>query len=475
MIAALLAAALLLPVLVTPYLPLGDYPAHLARFYVMLNLEQNPVLQRYYTFKWMWNGNLGTDLLAIPLGNAFGIERAGRIIVFLIAGLSAAGIFAVIHALGRRMSAGPIIALSFVWSATLLYGFLNFNLALALAMLTFAAWIALEQRRWRWAIMIPASCIVWLSHVAGWGTLGLIVAAYEFQKRRSLRDVFAVWSLAFPAVFILLFRSDGPPPDYGLKDGYPIDVILYKMSMWALAMRDQWKPLDILSIFVIGLFVRHGIGRKLVDWRLGAPAIVLAISSIVIPRHLFGGDLADYRMVPPAFMLAAMAIEWPATRRSVRLATAFVALRLLFMAIGWQRVSADLTHDLAVVDQLPRGAYVATAVVDREFYWGYNPYEHTCGYLVVRRDALTNCNFALPGVHMLGLAKLDAKFVDPHHHLKVPWGYKRDLRRYRPARVADYLWLVNPQLVARYPDGAKVIWRGRHSLLLRLAKRENRD
>ncbi|HWU04589.1 MAG TPA: hypothetical protein VN222_17745, partial [Novosphingobium sp.] len=65
------------PVLVARYPQMSDYPAHLARYYVMLAGGHNDVLNRYYDFRWQWTGNVGVDLLIRPFAALFGLELGG--------------------------------------------------------------------------------------------------------------------------------------------------------------------------------------------------------------------------------------------------------------------------------------------------------------------------------------------------------------------------------------------------------------
>ena len=57
----LLALAACLPVLVARYPQMSDYPAHLARYYVMLDGGRSPALAHWYSFRWEWTGNVGVD------------------------------------------------------------------------------------------------------------------------------------------------------------------------------------------------------------------------------------------------------------------------------------------------------------------------------------------------------------------------------------------------------------------------------
>jgi hypothetical protein len=88
----------------------------------------------------------------------------------------------------------------------------------------------------------------------------------------------------------------------------------------------------------------------------------------------------------------------------------------------------------------------------------------------VRRSAMENSNFALPEVHLLSMAEPGyRRFADPSQRiLYAPW-QKIDLRRFKPAKQADYLWYIGTARPVALPDGARILFRTRNSFLARLA------
>jgi len=207
MFALAMAVLAALPVLVAWAPQMTDYPSHLAGYKVALDHGQDPYLTRYFRFNWEWTGNLGVELLMVPLTPIFGLEQAGRIIVALIPFLSVLSVHALCRSLGRKMGVGPILSLAMIWSPSLLMGFVNWSLSVALALFVFAAWVKLEGKPWRWAVMVPASFVVWLSHVSGWGVMGVLIFGYEWAHRKSWRDwrpFLKPWPLIFPLLPMLM-------------------------------------------------------------------------------------------------------------------------------------------------------------------------------------------------------------------------------------------------------------------------------
>src|SRR5438552_13277239 len=75
---ALLAAASLLPVLLTPIPAMVDYPNHLARMYI-LSQNGTPDANPYYEVAWAFYPILAMDLLVPQMARLIGVENATRL------------------------------------------------------------------------------------------------------------------------------------------------------------------------------------------------------------------------------------------------------------------------------------------------------------------------------------------------------------------------------------------------------------
>jgi len=180
------------PFLVAPIPPLPDFPGHVSQYHVMLHLGQSPYLQNFYGYHWILTGNLGVDLLMTIIGPMLGVERGTWAIAALTPALMVIGIFAISRAVHGRVQPCAFLALPFVYASAFLWGFLNYDLAVALTFLAVALWIEWrERRRLRAAIFVPIALGLWVCHAAGWGLLCLILGGYELQT--ALRD--RGWSL----------------------------------------------------------------------------------------------------------------------------------------------------------------------------------------------------------------------------------------------------------------------------------------
>src|SRR6266404_6709098 len=216
LIAAFLTVALI-PLFTCSPLPLADYPNHLARMYIITSLRHSPLLQRYYEIRWQLIPNLALDLVVPPLARFMPVERAMLVFTGLTLVLLVAGCFAVHRALFGRLSYAPFAVFLLLYNRQLLWGMLNYLFAIALALLTFALWVALRRRPLliRCGVFPILAMMVFVSHLAGFGVLGVLIGGYEVHSFLQEKDycalrndlVAATIALGLPAALFLLFST----------------------------------------------------------------------------------------------------------------------------------------------------------------------------------------------------------------------------------------------------------------------------
>ena len=464
-VALVLAVASCLPVIVARYPQMSDYPAHLARYHVMLDGGHSPWLAHWYFFQWAWSGNVGVDLLIRPFAAVFGLEMGGRVITGLIVVLTGLGLMAAEWALRRRISAACLLAFAFIWSPMMLIGMLNFGLGQMVALWTFALWVAMgncaQALRWRPLVMLPLGLVCWGCHISAWGILGIMVFGFEWSRTRDWRSFLAPWPLTLPILVMALLPTTHGEMSYG-----PV-WYLYKQAIWLKAMRDTWYPLDYLGLVAVVLAIGGGVAFGRMDGRLGWAGLILLIGSIAVPRHISGGEYADYRLITAGLMVCCLAMDWRAPGWVWLLAPALYLARLAVTTLSWQADSAQTAAMLGALDHVPMGARVASAVYVPAENWGLDHFEHIGAYAVIRRDALSNANFVVEHIHMLHVTH--DGYVDPSQRLILGAKAPIDLSNFGPATKADYLWYVGNREPSALPSGAVVIWRAPHSLLAKLA------
>ncbi len=470
--AVLMAFAATLPPLITNYPMMTDYPAHLARWHVMLEHGRNPVLDGYYGFRWAWSGNLGADLLIFPLAGLFGVETGGKIILVMIPLLTGLGLISVERALRGRVGIGTLLAMATIWSPSLLMGFMNFTLSLALVLFAFALWVRAEGKKWREAVFVPIGLIIWLCHQSGWGVLGVMVFAYECHRLHALgKPRFeAIWRAAFATIPLWLpilptaLAGQQAPGSFS----YGRTPLMSKWIFWKTALRDQRGYFDIATVCLFVALPLLALFTRRLDARLAWSALLLALLTLAIPRHLGGGDYADYRLVAVSIMLALLAIDMRPPALSMALAASPFLMRIAVTTIAWKTHSLATAEMLKALDHVPRGAKVAYAFEEISGLWPIPPNGHLGSYATVRKDALVNCQFAIPGVHMLQVKAPAWPYADPsQRYLLRPW-QRVDLKNFAPAYKADFLWYYGARPPIGMPEGAEIIFRTKHTFLARM-------
>ena len=490
---ALVILATTIPLLYPAIPPLVDLFGHMGRYRVELDLAHSPWLQQYYDYHWAAIGNLGVDLLVIPLGKLFGLEPAVKLIVLLIPPITAAGFLWVAREVHGRIPPTAFFALPFIYGYPFLFGFVNFALSVALAFVAFGLWLRLGRldrtvvREW---VFVPISLVVFFAHTYGWGLLGLMCFSADAVRlhdkgrswwRAGLEAALRTSVMALPILIMLIWRSE-------THGGQTIDWFDWKIKWhWILsALRDRWKWFDIASLIVTALVFLYAIfSRKLTLSRnLAFSAIVLAISFAIIPRIVFGSAYADMRLVPYLIAVSLLAIRFRgAPDRSTPkvlavLGLLFFATRTAANTISLGMAGADQRALLHAIDRMPEGARVITltGMPCRE-YWPPLRNSHLGAMVIVRRDGFSNDQWLLEGVNLLDLkyraagyfAADPSQLVRPNHCRDPLHRTVDESLAALPRNDFDYVWLIDvppydPDLVA----GLQPVWRGPGSILYRL-------
>ncbi len=490
---ALVVLATMVPLLYPAIPPLVDLFGHMGRYRVELDLGHSPWLREYYDYHWAAIGNLGVDLLVIPLGKLFGLELAVKLIVLAIPPLTAAGFLWVAREVHGRIPPSAFFALPFIYGYPFLFGFVNFALSVALAFLAFGLWLRLgrlERTRLRGWLFVPISLVVFFAHTYGWGLLGLMCFSADAVRlhdrgrswwRAGVEAALHASVMALPVLIMLIWRSE-------THGGQTIDWFDWKVKWrWVYsALRDRWKWFDIGSLVVATfVFLFAIVSRKLTLSRnLAFSAIVLAVSFAIIPRIVFGSAYADMRLVPYLAAVALLAIRFRG-RPDRKTAQVLAVLGLLFFAtrtaantISLGMAGADQRAKLHAIDLMPEGSRVITLTgMPCTEYWPLLRNSHLGAMVIVRREGFSNDQWLLEGVNLLDLKYRAAGYFAADPSQLVRPNHCRDfLHRTIDQSLAalprgdfDYVWLIDvapydPALV----EGMQPVWRGPGSILYRL-------
>lgn len=475
--------------------PLVDLPGHMGRYAVELDPSR---FGGFYDFHWALIGNLGVDLLIWPLGKLFGIELATKLIVVTIPAMTAAGLLWIAREVNREVPPTALFALPLVYGHPFLFGFVNFALSMALALLAFALWLRLARLgrlRLRARLFAGIGPLIWVAHTYGWGTLGVLCFSAELIRQHDRGGSWprALWwagvhclSLTPPLLLMVLWRS-------GHVGGQTADWFNWpaKLEWLKMTLRDRWRWWDVASIALVAALPFAALAARGLELsrNLVASALFLALVFALLPRIVFGSAYADMRLTPYMFAIAVIAIR-PRADASPRLLNAlalaglaFFAARLAGNTVSLARASAAQDRALAALDHVPEGArLVSFAGHQCRMPWALNRNWHLPGIAVVRRGAFSNDQWSMAGAQLLRSRKFDAGWFagDPSQVVIASAPCRNKWRSldwslaYLPRDAFDYVWLIEPPAFNPvWTRGMTLVWNDGPNALYRIDDRNS--
>lgn len=482
------------PLLIPAIPPLVDLPGHIGRYAVELAPPSSP-LHRYYHFEWAMIGNLGIDLLIVPLSKIFGLELSVKLIVLTIPPLTVAGLLLVAREAHGDLPPQAAFALPLAYGYPLQFGFVNFTLSMALAILGFALWLRLGRTRHlrlRAILFVFYGIILWFVHSFGWGVLGLLAFASELVRRHNrgkpwLRSAWeagiATAPLMPPILLMLVWRSGhvsgmtGNWFNWAAKSYYLFSILRNE--------GDSFDRLSAIALIFLGIAGAIGIRAKRNPILLLA-ALILIVTFIMLPRIVLGSAYADMRLAP--YMIALLLLAWRPKTENMRVqgaialaALAFFLVRMGIQTDSYARLDRGFRAQLEALDHVPRGARLfALADLPCISRPHLSRLDHIESMAIVRREAFVNGQWEMAGAQLLRIvyAKAPGFVGDPTQIIRPgpcrqpgSYTYPAVLGLF-PRQAFDYLWLINFEPSRRPPldSGLIPVWQGQRGALYRIRK-----
>jgi hypothetical protein len=490
---ALLSVLMLVPLIWPTIPPLTDLPGHMGRYAIQLDDGSDPFLVANYKYLFQLSGNLGVDLLIIPLAPMFGLEVSVKMIVMAVPAIAAAGMLFISREIHGRITPAAIVALPLAYGHPFTYGFINFSLSMALALCAFALWLRLGRKRQfvrRVFLFAFITTAIWLVHSYGWIFLGILCFSTEIIRARNdgknwLGALFeaAIHCLCFlPAFMLTIFwRSD--VSESGISNWF---VLINKFQSLVMTFRDRWRWIDIASVVFVLAFIYETARRKGRQFapKVAFPAILLFAAFLIMPSVIFNSYFADMRLTPYIFIMTLLAINGPSSdERSRKKWLYIIAFAFLFARVGINTASFylyDARHSSALkaLEHLPVHSRLLTFVQHCP-YWFTERTEHISGLAIVRRKSFSNDQWSTEGGQAITVVKTDAPGFskDPSQFVtdgkcESPGALSIDDAVAEFPRAAfDYLWIINaPKMANQTIKGLNPVWSNGQDTLYRITK-----
>ena len=416
-----IAASALMPIFSTRFLPINDYPFHLARMIIFAQLD-NPIFARFYQQGSFLLPNVGMDAVVVPLSMLIGPERATRVFVELTLLVLLFGTMALHWAAHRRLSVWPLLAAVFLHNGIFRFGFFNYLFGLGLALAAVALWLNMRRGIARSAFATIACAVLIFCHMEAFGVFALIVAGVELHNaffswklERNWRPLGDLLHSAAPflmtfAIFVILSPTArviedgfGYDPGWGTK---PVGA-LYSLSSGIL-----W--LDVataVSLVGLGAWVLST-KRIVVSVPLAVAFFMLVLALFALPSSLMGSLYADTRLGPAIALIAIATMDIRADAPKSVAWTALIVI--LFLAClqstavtyTWARYDSETASIVSALDTIEEGATLFSATSEpfvrliaddseRRAAWS-PPLKHVASYAVLLAPIFVPMTFADP-------------------------------------------------------------------------------
>lgn len=477
------------PVLLTQYLPLADYPNHLARIYVLAEGSASPFLRLYYTPMIQAQPNLAMDLFVLALHSFMSIEAAGKASILLAFVLIGSGAHVLHRVVAGHWSPWPSVVFLFCYNRLFYWGFIGFMIGLGLMLYGVALWIALRDRP---VLRALAACVfaacLYIAHLFAFCAYAIAIGGYELTgliaARASWRDWLRAGALGLAQFVLPVFLFVFVSPTAAAVDRITWGVFFKKIAGLVYTTSSYSVPFDALSLACLAGLVLAAVAMRAATLprRLILSFAVLVALGLAMPEQIFSSYFASERIPLVIAFLALPCLIWaPARARTELAATLVVALlvtvKMAMVLQHWRASDRLYAEAVAAIKTIPHNARVSSVIV----YEGGamlpdTPFHEIAALSVLYSEAFVPSMFAWPynAAQSVGFTDKGQAMVHatPIHKVWLPapgmheWA---DMFREDVVRNYDYIFVHNERLLEhRPPAWLETVASGTNFRLLRV-------
>lgn len=425
LVTLIIVGLVLTPVMVNQFIPLHDYPFHLARIVILADLD-NPIYSEFYKAGSFLLPNMAMDMVAVPLAAIVGAETASRIFVMLSLVSMLLGTMMLHWAVHKRFSPWPLFAVVFLFNGIFRYGFLNYIFGLGIAFLAAALWIQMKPSVLKIAIALLMSLLLIMLHFAAFAVFAVIVGCCEiyatgtrWSKEGAKTSLFNLIVSASPFLLaIILFlmvspTAEGTGEGLGIRDLIQYKTLdrLYEGALYSLITGIPW--LNIVCFTILTIIFSVYLFKRQIKF---APNLLLGLTTmtllyVILPFSLMGSLFADVRLVPAIALLGVASIDIKAQHiKSDRVIASSAILLSILIAIGvtrqWGYLNTELSSISRVFEKTETGSTIFSATAQpypglianspgRRAAWN-PPLKHVASYAVLSGPKFVPMTFVDP-------------------------------------------------------------------------------
>ncbi len=424
LITLIIVCLILTPVISNQFVPLNDYPFHLARIVILADLS-NPVYSEFYKAGSFLLPNMAMDMIAVPLATVVGAETASRIFVMLCLVVLLLGTMLLHNAVHKRFSPLPLLAVVFLFNGIFRYGFLNYIFGLGIALIAAAIWLNMKEGTRRVLIALILSLLLIMLHFAAFAVYAVIIGSCEIYNTYSRWKVdgakTSVIKLCLSAspflLAIFLFLLVSPTADVA-GEGLSEKSFAFKAigsiilgGLYSILTGIIW--LDIITYSLLILIFALFFLKKRIKF---SPSLffafsVMTIIYILLPPAIMGSQFADVRLGPAIALLLVASIDIkPNFTNSDRVIATFALLFSVLISVGVTKKWNEFDHEISIITRIfektetgstvfsataQPNTYLITDTNERREAWA-PPLKHVASYAVLSAPRFVPMTFVDP-------------------------------------------------------------------------------
>jgi hypothetical protein len=379
----------IIPIIWFRYLPLTDYPRHIATLEIHQTFSSNIDVGRFYAFRWILTPNLGLDLLATPLLSFFSAKTIIKIVTVFALIMIYMGTILLNRELNPDKWGPSLFSGIFLYSGSFEWGFINYFIGIGFAIWGFWLWIRYREKvRGFWVFaFIVLGIVIGLMHFYALAMYAVCVAGYEcsmlwdkVREQRRFRfpslavPLRAAVSIIAPILVLLAPVSSGRGPlvwgrSWGPQTFWD-SIVKWKAEALAspVYFHQPFEKLLLIALFVILVWALAT--RTLVlNWRMIIPLAAFAVLFIVMPAEFWDTAFADYRLPSGVAFFAWASLGWGEKSRA-RIAALCLLLGLCLMIrvgsifVAWGPAQPILAEYETILQRVPPGSRLLVIVDD---------------------------------------------------------------------------------------------------------------
>jgi hypothetical protein len=477
------AVLLVIPLWIVKYPPLLDYPNHLARVFILTHInDPNYQFSQYYTVTFGPYPYLTMDVLLIGLQKFFTIYTGGRIILTLcVLAVPLAAWFFVRQA-NRDNSSLACWGLLSAYNIFFLWGFVNWQLSMALVLLVAGLWIRYLARQTiiRWLALLVVVTVLYFTHLQGFGLAGLIVTAYAALTRKGrwsiARALVQGWALFLPGgtLHLITRLTTRETTAAWAMNFHPLSD---KWSRLYFFMQGYSPTLDTITLLIlIGCAIAAWWRNREFKWNHPWPAIVAGLFLLywIFPGYgvNWAGDDADVRLLPFIFMLLPAVVY--AGRRARWLALVACLLfcaRTATVIHTFRAEQPELIGMERSFSMTPSNARVLPVIESRDDEPQFRPYAHFSAYGIIERGWFSTYLLTIKNVTTV---QVKSNLTRPEGFWDL--NYEEDPDWDKVANDYDYVWAFHvPQYSEDLAELGEMVYESGDLRLYRIKKDRPKD